>query len=258
MARVHLFEFNDMAWFPGFLRNYMTDFLQFLTNAANIYKPVTPILAQAVRQSGTQKIVDLASGGGGGILKLNRELLKEIPNLEITLTDFFPNLAAFEYTKSKAPNINFVAAPVDARHVPDGLDGLRTQFLSFHHFRPEDAKKILQDAVNSNAAIAVFETQERTFASLLAMLLSPVTLFLATPFIRPFRIGRIVFTYLIPVLPIAVLWDGVVSSLRTYSVKEMDALVAGLDNKDRFVWQTGRLRSGPGAVLYLTGNPKNL
>ncbi len=32
MARIHLFEFENQAWFPSFLRNYGTDFLQFLSN----------------------------------------------------------------------------------------------------------------------------------------------------------------------------------------------------------------------------------
>lgn len=257
MARVHLFEFNDMPWFPDFLRNYMTDFLQFLTNATHLYKPIVPLLAKVIQQSGTEKMIDLASGGGGGILRLNEELKKSIPNLSITLTDYFPNLDAFGYTRSRANNIDFVASRVDARKVPKSLVGVRTQFLSFHHFKPADARMILQNAVDANAPIAIFETQERTVPSLLAMVLSPVTLLLTTPFIRPFRFGRILFTYLIPILPIAVLWDGIVSSLRTYSVKEMNDLIDRLQNRDSFNWQTGRLTSGPGKVLYLIGTPKN-
>lgn len=258
MKRVHLFEFEDLAWFPDSVRNYVTDFLQFLTNKANMYKCIIPMLEQAVKDSGKDQIIDLASGGGGGILRLNEALKKEIPNLKITLTDYYPNLDAFRHTKSLAPNIDFYGQSVDARNVPAELSGLRTQFLSFHHFRPDDAQKILQNAIDANTPIAIFEGQERSLPSFVAMLFSPVSVLLATPFIRPFKIGRIVFTYLIPIVPLVVLWDGFVSSLRTYSVDEMNEIIGKLNGKDYFEWKIGRMKSGPGNILYLIGQPKKI
>ena len=42
MKRIHLFEFEDQTWFPSFLRNYVTDFLQFLSNKAKVYESVVP------------------------------------------------------------------------------------------------------------------------------------------------------------------------------------------------------------------------
>ncbi|MEM7186083.1 MAG: hypothetical protein AAF466_05430 [Bacteroidota bacterium] len=256
MGRIHLFEFEDQTWFPDFLRNYGTDFLQFLSNKTKMYKPVVPLIVNALRKSKTHRIVDLASGGGGGLLWLNSEIKKEIPDLKITLTDYYPNIPAFKHTKQKANNFDYEQQSVDARNVPGTLQGLRTQFLSLHHFRPGDAQEILQNAVDTGSPIAIFEAQERSFPSIMGMVLSPITLLLTTPFIKPFSIGRIVFTYLIPIVPLFVLWDGVVSSLRTYSVKEMNALVAALENKELFDWEIGRIRSGPGVLLYLIGTKK--
>lgn len=88
------------------------------------------------------------------------------------------------------------------------------------------------------------------------MIFSPVTVLLTAPFIRPFKIGRIIFTYLIPIVPILILWDGVVSSLRTYSVEEMNVLVSNLNNKDNFNWEVGKVKSGPTKILYLLGTRK--
>lgn len=180
MGRIHLFEFEDQKWFPGFLRNYGTDFLQFLSNKTKMYKPIIPIVKK----------------------------------------------------------------------------GLRTQFLSLHHFRPNDAKLILQNAVDTNSSIAIFEAQERSLPSILAMLFSPVSVLLTTPFIRPFKLGRIIFTYLIPVVPLFVLWDGVVSSFRTYSVKEMNDLVSKLKEAENYEWEINKVKSGPGIILYLLGTKK--
>ncbi len=256
MARIHLFEFEDLSLFPEFLRNYMTDFLQFLSNRTKMYKPVIPILEELISKDKEHQIIDLASGGGGSLIWLNDELLKKFPDLKIILTDLFPNQEAFKYTKKQAPNFEFPDTPVDARKVPENLKGLRTQFLSLHHFKPEDAVMILQNAVDSKNSIAVFEGQERSIPSILAMLFSPITVLLTTPFIRPFSLGRIIFTYLIPLVPVFVLWDGVVSSLRTYSVKEMENLVSRVKGQENYNWDIKRIKSGPGVILYLTGTKK--
>lgn len=256
MARIHLFEFEDQKWFPVFLRNYITDFLQFLSNKTGMYKPVVPLLVNILKTNNAATIIDLASGGGGGLIWLNNELKKEIPNLKIILTDYYPNIPAFEYTKKQADNFEYISHSVDARNVPAELNGLRTQFLSLHHFNPNDAKQILQNAVDAKSPIAIFEVQERSFASIVAMIFSPLSVLFTTPFIRPFKIGRIIFTYLIPIVPLFVLWDGIVSSLRTYSVQEMNDFVNDLHNTESYNWQINRVKSGPGVVLYLIGIEK--
>lgn len=256
MKRIHLFEFEDLPWFPNNLRNYGTDFLQFLSNKTKLWKPVIPIIQEGLNKSSPQQIIDLGSGGGGGLLWLNNELIKSNPNLKIILTDYYPNIPAFERTKNVSSNFNFIKKPVDARDVPSDLKGLRTQFLSLHHFKPIDAKKILQNAVDTSNSIAIFEAQERSFTSILAMIFSPLSVLFTTPFIKPFKLGRIIFTYLIPIIPLFVLWDGIVSCLRTYSVKEMNDLINSLNNKNNFDWKVGRVKSGPGVVLYLLGTKK--
>ena len=256
MGRIHLFEFEDQKWFPTFLRNYGTDFLQFLSNMTKMYKPIIPIIKKGLQKSKTNQIVDLCSGGGGGLIWLNSELKKNRADLQIILTDFYPNIPAFKFTKEKADNFEFIKTSVDARNVPEELVGLRTQFLSLHHFKPKDAKQILQNAIDSNSSIAIFEAQERSIPSVLAMLFSPISVLLITPLIRPFKIGRIIFTYLIPIVPLFVLWDGLVSSLRTYSVKEMNKLVADLKGTESYDWEINKVKSGPSVILYLLGTKK--
>ena len=257
MKRIHAFEFEDLDWFPKNLRNYATDFLQFGANTFDAYKPIVPLLETAIRNSGKNMIVDIASGGGGGLVKLSEHLLKTFPDLKITLSDYYPNLDAFKRTKNQRPQVfDFVETPVDAMNVPASLTGLRTQFLSFHHFKPEQAKAILQNAVDSKQPIAIFEAQQRNIKSLIPMLFSPLTVLLMTPFIRPFKWDRLLFTYLIPIMPVFVLWDGVVSVLRTYTMNEMNAMIAELKNSYSFEWNVGLAKGKPGDVLYLTGKPR--
>lgn len=257
MKRKQLFEFEDQHWFPGFLRNYLTDFLQFISNQFDIYRAVTPLLSEVIKNNGDQRIIDLASGGGGGLFKLSKRLRETHPDLEIVLTDYYPNVKAFEYVSQQSRNFKFETESVDARKVPAELKGVRTQFLSLHHFKEEDAVQILQNAVDSKSPIAIFESQERNVKSVLAMIFSPINVLLMTPFIRPFSVGRIVFTYLIPLVPLFVMLDGILSALRTYNISEMNELISRVNGKENFNWNVGRQKSGPASILYLIGSPKN-
>ncbi len=256
MARIHLFEWEDQKWFPTLLRDFGTDFLGFLSEKTKMFEPIVPKLVAVVKQSKHPAIVDLGSGGGGGLVAVYPQLRKELPDLDVTLTDLHPNNEAMRRIQGDHPHIGSHDGSVDARDVPEELEGVRTMFLSFHHFRPQDAKAILQDAVNKGRPIAIFEGQERSVPSIIAMIFSPITVLLMTPMIRPFRLSRLLFTYLIPIVPLFVLWDGVVSSLRTYSVKEMNSLIEELDNGSSFSWEVGKVKSGPGKLLFLTGMPK--
>ena len=257
MKRIHLFELEDQKWFPAFLRDYGTDYLRFIANQFDIFKGIVPLLRKALRHADSHHIVDLASGGGGGWKKLHLHLKEDFPDLKITLTDYYPNVQAFrELIDLPGGTFDFRAESVNAMAVPADLKGLRTQFLSFHHFRPEDAFKILQNAVNAKQPIAIFEVTERRLVNFIPILLSPLTVLAFTPFIRPFRIGRIFFTYLFPIVLPFVLGDGMVSILRSYSVKEMRAMVEKVDGWESYEWEIGRKADGPGAVLHLIGWPK--
>ena len=68
------------------------------------------------------------------------------------------------------------------------------------------------------------------------------------PFANP------VLTYLVPLTPLIVLWDGIASMLRIYSPKEMQNLTANLQAPDYF-WELGhiKVRGIPDGLPYLIG-----
>lgn len=76
MRSIQLFEFEGLKWFSGFLRSFGTDFLQFLVNKTKMYKPIIPLLKKGNKKGEKQQIIDLASGGGGGLIWLNGQLKK--------------------------------------------------------------------------------------------------------------------------------------------------------------------------------------
>ncbi|MFM8433670.1 MAG: hypothetical protein ACKOQ6_01455 [Bacteroidota bacterium] len=256
MRRIHLFELEDQPWFPNPVRKGITDFLQFAANLIDLYKNMIPVIVRLLDVSKEHRIVDLGSGGGGGIEKIYKHLKEEGREEEIRLTDKYPNVEAMRSLSQRfSQHISYTDQSVDAREVPEDLKGIRTMFVAFHHFRPEDARKILRDAAEHKAPIGIFEATERSFLNFIIKFLDPIAVMLAVPFIRPFSWSRIFFTYVIPLIPLSLMWDGMVSVLRTYSIKEMNELTRQVKT-DGYKWETGRLKPKKGpALLYLIGYP---
>ena len=58
MPRLHLFEFHDLPWFPGAWRDVITDVLRVFSIHANPYRPVYPLLLDALEESRSEAILD--------------------------------------------------------------------------------------------------------------------------------------------------------------------------------------------------------
>jgi SAM-dependent methyltransferase len=258
VRRFHLFEFHELPWFPAVWRDLLTDFLSFYASAFNPYARVAPLLADALKEAGDSRIVDLCSGAGRPLLSLVPALRRlGVRDLQVTLTDKYPNLEARENVGETEAVVTYLETPIDAVDVPSELKGFRTLFTSFHHFRPDAALAVLADAVSKDEGVGIFEYTERNWLIwTLPTLLIPAFVWLCTPFIRPFRWRRFVWTYLIPVVPIVAMWDGFVSNLRTYSVSEITDLVRQLGHQD-YGWKIGRAPSiGMSRVTYAIGFPQ--
>jgi hypothetical protein len=256
MRRPRLFEITDFEWLPGSLRDAATDDLRFKWQCSGLYRPVAARLARVLEASGMDRVLDLASGGGGPVLAVYRELAKAGIRIRVTLTDRYPNLPAFAYLENvSGGDICFVREPIDAVSVPSTLGGLRMLCAAAHHFPPETLTAILRDAVKHGYPVAIFDVSAPpTLPSpIMCLLASPPGVMLSVPFIRPFRWSRLFWTFFVPLLPLLVLWDALVSALRAYSVKELEEIVRGLPPND-YVWEIGR-ESFPNTITYLTGYP---
>ncbi|PCJ99250.1 MAG: hypothetical protein COA42_24165 [Alteromonadaceae bacterium] len=256
MKRMHLFEWEDQTWFPVVFRNLLTDSLRYIGTKWPLFDQALPIIEKGLSKSNSDQVIDLCSGASGPWLGF----INTGFSASVKLTDKFPNASAINLVaKESKGQITYSEESIDATDVPENMQGMRTLFMSFHHFKPDMAKAILQDAVDKNTSIAIFECNERNMFNLLfALPLNILLTFLCTPFVKPLTISRLFWTYIIPIFPLVIAWDGWVSNLRTYSPDDLKELVNSIDHEN-YVWEIGK-KSVPvpgGAMTYLLGYPKN-
>lgn len=257
MRRIQFFEIADQSWCPRIVRDGVTDYLQHAIDAGRVYAPAAPVLARVLRESGRDAIIDLAAGGGGPWRSLLPVLHAGGIHPTVTLTDWRPNTTAFQRTTTHTHGqVQGHVDPVDARAVPPTLHGARTMFSALHHFREDDIRRMLRDAANAGEPFLAFEATHRSVRAVLFTCLTPLMVLLMTPAIRPFQWSRVLFTYLIPLIPLVVLWDGIVSCLRTYTPEELERLATNSSDGD-YEWQTAELGDGPLPVTALWGRQRN-
>ena len=255
MRRVDLPEIEDWQGCPTWVRDAMTGYLRAVIEVSRPYGVVTRQLAALLRESGTTSVVDLASGGGGPWPFLLDALREEGVEAQVTLTDLKPNLRAAEELEG-APGVTYRREPVSALAVPSSLSGVRTMFTGLHHFDRQELSTILRDAQEARVPFLAAEATHRSPRGVMVTFLIPVLVLLLMPRVRPRRTVPLALTYLPPVLPLLIWWDGLASTLKTYQAKELESLVSEI-REPGYDWSVEEISvpKAPIPITLLVGRP---
>lgn len=216
--------------------------------------------------------IDFCAGGGGPTPSIERYINKDIsknrrtpwPPVQFVLTDLHPHIENWTRAAARSPNIHFSPSQIDASAAPPDLltnhlnstalnnsEGkvAKKQFrlfnLAFHHFDDPLARRILANTLQTSDGFAIFELQDRSLRAFLSCCLLGVGVLLSAPLFawRWRSFGTLFWCWVIPVLPFVLVYDGWVSSLRTRTPDEVEALMrtCGVDEKEVDKWE---LRSG--------------
>lgn len=211
-------ELEDYNWFPTTLRNFQTEFIGFVVSKFDIYNGFIKFLNK--RSLTSQTMIDLCSGSGEpaiGIFKESNGFKR------LVLTDKYPNILNAEDER-----ILYDAKPMDVMKMEFKPDTCYTMFNAFHHFTDEDKLKIIQKIQESGSSAFFAEILEpRLDCMLKVFLTTTLGTLIFTPFLKPFSLKRLLFTYLIPVNIFTITFDGLVSVLKSRSVKQYQKLVEG-------------------------------
>ncbi len=266
MKRIHLFEFEDQEWFPASLRGYMTNLLSVLHRMVGTKEVITGLLRPLIRERQIHRIVDLGSGSGGIMPGVYEQLKEEheIEELELILTDLYPNKEGFAKWNG-VDGVSYNSESVDATNWNDVPEGLKTMINCFHHMDPRKARRILEEASSKREPLFIYEMGENKIPLFLWWILLPLSLLILiimtlfmTPMVRPLSWKQLLFTYIIPIVPICYAWDGQVSIVRMYTMDDLDQLLDGLAIHG-YEWKKSRAYKKNKKQLgtFLMGIPEN-
>lgn len=139
---------------------------------------------------------------------------------------------------SPTQHLSYIPHSVDATSSANIADPakvqVRTLFVSFHHMDQEGARKVLEDAMRNaeslvyalctanglHRAALIRRIVEMSDFSFAGCILGPVAFipmsWIFTPRLKP-SWAVLLFTYLIPLIPLMFYWDALVSGYRTYA-----------------------------------------
>lgn len=257
MPRLNLPEIEDVAGLPDWIRDAITGYLRVALELGRPYAAVTPTLAALIREGDHTSIVDLASGGGGPWPHLSNALGEAVGRpVAVTLTDLRPNAAAAADLE-QLPGLHYERQPVSALDIPQRLRGVRTIFTGLHHFPPDDVRRILRAAQADQVPFLAAEATHRSLRGVLVTLLIPLMVLALMPRVRPRRALALVLTYLPPLLPLLIWWDGFASTLRTYRRDEL-ARICDEIGAPGYEWRVEEITvaGAPIPVTVLSGRPR--
>lgn len=208
MAFIRLPELEDSPHFPPVLRRLQVEFIGWLVRFFRVYAPLVEQLKQYAMRLPGNSLVELGAGSGQVLMPY----IKNLDPLKLVLSDKFP-----ESLPPDNSNYLVIRESVDALQEFDA-SGMRVFFNAFHHFNNAEQIQIAQIHAPHGLCIAEI-LQPSLFDFLKILITTTVGTLLFTPFVRPFRLTRILFTYLIPVGLISICWDGLVSVLKTDRVE---------------------------------------
>ena len=226
MKRKQVPQITNSKWFPAFLTRCIHEFMTWFIHKTRAAKPFMPVVTEGLEHS--DRIVVIEKKGGAGFSTL-------IPFLDDSIETIH----------------------VDAHNFKAEESGLYLCVNSFHQNNPAKAKKILQEVAAARQPIAVVEGNNDSLWQVFGMtVIVPLTVLLTTPFVKPFRIERLLFTYLIPILPIVTFVDGFLALFKLYAPNDLDELTASINEKN-YTWRSGKLDNGRGGkIIYLLGWPE--
>ncbi|MEM8763710.1 MAG: hypothetical protein AAGD88_07855 [Bacteroidota bacterium] len=226
MKRKQVPQITNSKWFPTFLTRCIHEFMTWFVHTTNAAKPFMPVVEEGLQHANRLVVIDKKGGAG------------------------FETLAV--YLDKSLEIVHIHSEPFEANE-----EGLYISVNSFHQFNPEKAKEILEKVAQKLQPVVVVEGNNDSLWQVFGMtVIVPVTVLLTAFFVKPFRVERLVFTYLIPILPIVTFIDGFLALFKLYAPADLNELTASI-HQPNYIWRSGKMDNGRGGkIIYLLGHPQ--
>jgi hypothetical protein len=224
MKRKQIPQITDAAWFPPFLTRCVHEFMSWFVLKVNASKPFLPVIQEGLQYADAIVVLDKNAGAGFE-----------------TVRDFLP--------------ADIPVYHEDMEHCRADQSGLYLSVNAFHKLNADQAKNLLNTIATKGHPVVIVEGNNDSLWQVFGMtVIVPLTVLLTAPFVKPFRLERLLFTYLIPVLPIVTLIDGFLALFKLYAPADLDELTTSIAQPG-YQWRSGKMDNGRGGkIIYLKGH----
>lgn len=226
MKRIHIPQITNSSWFPSFLTQYVHEFMSWFVLKVHASKPFLPVIEEGLTHANQIVVLEHPSGAG------------------FETVDPFIDPAIHRKR-------------VEMRSYQGSEMGLHLSVNAFHQLRAEEALGLLNRMAEQKQPIAIVEGNNDSLWQVFGMVvIVPLTVLFTAPFVQPFRWGRLVFTYLIPILPLVTFLDGFLALFKLYAPADLNELTAQI-HVEGYSWRSGKLDNGRGGkIIFLLGWPE--
>ena len=219
----YAFEFCDQTWVPAGARECLFEIMDACNSGGRSYNSrVADQVLEIAEQEGFDTIVELGAGRAPITTLLAQD--PRSSGLRLVPCDLTPNEVVYRSLAAEYPEqVQPIYDVVDITEPQPRLDGAVLVMSGMMHHVPFELRpQVLRALSESRSCIAIFEPLKRTASSMC------LTLFAFFPavalpllFIRqPGLWRRILWCWLLPIVPPMFMWDGLISCLRQWTAGE--------------------------------------
>lgn len=239
-------ELEDYDWFPAQLRRWQMEYIGNVVTWFQLYKPLKPVLLHMISENKIDVLQDICSGSGIPAINMH-DLLGG--SFKTILSDKYPD-RSFKVSG----NVCYLEKKEDVLLLKPSPGICYTMYNGFHHFSSVDQINLVKKMVSYKNLFLFAEIVQPGFFTLIKVIFTTTLMQLFTaPFIKPFSMKRMFFTYILPVNLFTILIDGIISVLRSKSAGRYRELFTGLTTND-FEVTVDRFTNWKGSVIYIKGN----
>lgn len=243
LPRLKLFEFCDQSWLKGLWREAYVDCLDNIHFLFAPYQNVPKLLGRWADELGTTEVLDIGSGGGEQIKTIHIFAIRNnIIMPRFTLSDLYPNTESYQKIMDQIGHqrLHYLTNSVPIANLPQEFKTMSI-FSTFHHLSKVDAESLLLEIVKNRDGLCIFEFTNRRIIDLL-MLLPSVLIGMTAPLsAKRFHWLKFFISTLIPIIPMMVFFDGIVSVFRSYTSDEIIEMIPK-KLKSEFKIESGHLK----------------
>lgn len=231
-------ELEDYNWFPEFLRSEQSEFIGQMAIKSGIYRPLINLLKTS--KNLPKSLFDLCAGSGipGQYIFAKTGCFDAL-----TLSDKYP------VNVDVNDKVTYISESSDVLTMTYNKDHCYIMLNAFHHFNEEEQNHILKNCEIAGAKLIVVEILEPSILCFVKILLTgTLGVLILTPFICKMSWKKFIFTYLIPLNCLTITIDGLISVLKSKSVKQFKKQLTEIPNIE--VTRLSTL-AGPSIVIQL-------